>query len=362
MFIEYSRDAISKTPRAELEQSLLSACNAMGSGNHVVCTETRDLAGEIVHDMIKTNHCIASYFDVLREHFSEIASVKLYVTSFIKIIHGDTPPSARIVGNKYEISIGIALTTQSEFWYKACFIAENIFDIRGYYLIYKACFPNGPYLKSDDTLGGGTTTSNVVAQKINDGRIVLCILDSDRHFPTDKIKDTASKVLALDIPDSCNVIITKSREVENLFLSKKILEHLRNNRLTQRDTDILNIIQKAEEKQAEARFYFDVKSGYSYKTIANNAYLHLCFAPSKVNCKTFTTDENCKNCKSCNCIIIQGLGGNFFSNEILNCVSIKDNIETIYSGLPDFMKEEWRRLASAVLSWCCACKLNVLGA
>ena len=333
----------------------------MDSGNHVVCTQTRDLAREIINATIKTNHGIASHFDALKEHFSEIAGVKLCVNSFIKIVHGNTPPSARLIGNQCEISIGIALTTRSEFWYKTCFVAENLDDIRGYYLIYKACFPNGPSLKSDDTLGGGTTASDVVAQKIADGRIVLCILDSDKHSPDDKIKDTAAKVLKLPIPPSCNVVITESHEIENLFLAKKILEYLRNNNLTERDADVLRIINTAEKKQIDARFYYDIKSGYNYKTIASNAYLHECFAPSKVNCKSFTTDENCKNCKTCNCLIIQGLGRKFFSDDILNCESLKDNIVTIYSELPDFVKREWLRMASAVLSWCCAYKLNALG-
>lgn len=74
-------------------------------------------------------------------------------------------------------------------------------------------------LSFDERPGGGSTTAQVFAKLVGDGKIVLAIADSDKKCPGDKVGGTAAKLLPVAKKALQHVHVLHVRSAENLISS-----------------------------------------------------------------------------------------------------------------------------------------------
>ena len=358
MFIEYSSDAVKNSGHSVLRKSLDYSCTAMRDGTHVVCTENRDVAERICSIMSAEQH-IYRFFDRIHEYFAQIACVKNEVDVFVRIISGTSSPKVKKMRDKKKvISIGIQQTLNEYFWRETTFVTENTVDYDAYKIIVAQSNPLGIRVKSYSQNGGGTTTAAVIKNLITENRFILCMVDSDRHYPGDKLGETAKKVvkIAKDTPLCC-VDIISSLEIENLFLTEGIICCLYGGHSFPEYKKIIDSLRSARLFHGDIGFFYDVKKGYVYKKIRGNHYLLTSFQNDIQDCGRNMSKCDCKECDN---FVIKGLGSDFLF-EVVNKDDIVTEIQKNYSFFPEHIKAEWQRIARIVLSWCCANRLEVLG-
>ena len=356
MFIEYSQEAIDCCSNDVVIQSLLAASTAMREGNHIVCTCHAELAQQIVDLTRESNQSVARAFNKLKESFAQIAAVKKYVCVYINICTGNQI-SVYQNENTRIICVGIERTLYSDFWHETLLILENFQDEKPYRILYKASNIHNIEVKWEPVLGGGTTTADVVEKNVNQGKLVLCIADGDVHSPHSDIGETARKIVQkAEGHYLCRVITTNCSEVENLFFDYAILYHFNydSDIKNQRIFDCLN---KAQTLKGDILFYYDVKKGHRYKNIKDNEYLLNAFSKSIDICENRRFDGVCKNCKDCQCVVIEEMGKNYLS-QLLGKRDAEPHIIAIFDSLSGSLQNEWRRIAQELTSWCCACKIN----
>ena len=359
MFIEYSRDAIEKTEYSILKKSLDHSCTAMRDRNHVVCTENRYVADRIC-TIMKNDQQIPYFYDKLSECFSQIAAIKNEVDVFVRIVPGNASSKATTSNGKKVISIGIQRTLEKYFWRETVFVTENPSDHDAYKIICEENNPHGICIEFDPQNGGGSTTPAVIQDLTKDHyRLILCAIDGDKHNPSADFGDTAKRTItALKNMVLCNIFVIESLEIENLFLTEEIVRCLDNNKLSSDHERIISSLKKAQCIHEKIWFFYDVKKGFRYKNIKNNQYLLEAF---KCNIQSCQKDISKCSCKSCDNIVIENFGGDYLKN-VITCDRVTSQIHVLYSQFPQYMQDEWIRIAKIILSWCCAYHLNVLGA
>ena len=357
MFIEYSKDAIENSEHGILKKSLNHSCTAMRDGTHVVCTENRDVAA-LISSSMKDDQQILCFFDKLCEYFTQIAGIKNEVDVFVKIISGNTPPTKRTTSNgKKEISIGVQQTLDKYFWRETTFVTENPSDHDAYKIICETNNPHGISIDFDSQNGGGTTTSAVIKDLTKSNRLILCATDGDRHCPG-RVGPTALQTVQ-DLKDIilCRIFVIKSLEIENLFLSEEIVRCLDNGHLFSDHDKIISSLKSAQNIHEDIWFFYDVKKGYRYKKIKSIRYLLESFTDNIHKCQNDMTKCNCEICDN---IVIGNFGGDFLT-KVIGCKQITSQIPVFYAKFPQYMQNEWKRIARIILSWCCAYQINALG-
>ncbi len=356
MFIEYSQEAIDCCSNDVVIQSLLLASTAMREGNHIVCTCNAKLAQQIVDLTLKSNQSVARSFNKLKESFAQISAVKKYICVYINICAGNQISVSQNENNRI-ICVGIERTLCSNFWHETLLILENYQDEKPYRILYKACNIHNIMVKWEPVLGGGTTTADVVEKNVNQNKLVLCIADGDVHAPHSDIGETARKIVQkAEGHYLCRIITTNCSEVENLFFDYAILscfnydEDVKNQR-------IFSCLDKARTLKNDILFYYDVKKGHRYKNIKDNDYLLNAFSMNINTCENRRFDDICKNCKDCQCVVVEDMGKNYLS-QLLGQKEAESRIIAIFDSLSESLQEEWRRIAQELTSWCCACQIN----
>ena len=356
MFIEYSQEAIDCGFNDVIIQSLLAASTAMREGNHVVCTCHAELAQQIVDLTRESNQSVARAFNKLKESFAQIAAVKKYICVYINICAGNQISVCQN-GNSRVICVGIEQTLYSDFWHETLLILENFQDEKPYRILYEACNIHNIMVKWEPVLGGGTTTADVVEKNVNQSKLVLCIADGDVHNPHSDIGETARKIVQkAEGHYLCRIITTNCREVENLFFDYAILscfnydEDVKNKR-------IFSCLDNARTLKNDILFYYDVKKGHRYKSIKDNEYLLNAFSMNINTCENRRFDGICKNCKDCQCVVVEEMGKNYLS-QLLDKKEAESQIIAIFNSFSDLLQEEWKRIAIELTSWCCACQIN----
>ncbi|MBN3851859.1 hypothetical protein G3N59_00575 [Paraburkholderia sp. Ac-20340] len=190
------------TENSVVSIALDNIANAHREGAHVIFSE-RNVAehllsiGESLGGRTKqTLRNVINRYAQLAE-FAETVEVKIFIGLFDNI-------HAVIENGKRFIKIPVACVTSS-LLQKPYLLVENIDDAKFYgflttELASKLNFSG--HLSFEAYNGGGNTTGNVYEHlKNSTDRLCLCIVDSDRRFPTSKPGETANKVLASDKTD-----------------------------------------------------------------------------------------------------------------------------------------------------------------
>ena len=404
MYIEYNRDVLGYLKSQELIDSLDHAATAMKEGNHIICTEKDEMALIISDTMSTISKKVASCFRKLYDSYSTFASVRKQVCLYIKIV-----PGCNIcVREGACIKVSIDKTSKSAFWQRTNLILEHSDEAQYYESIIKQFnFDICPNYTA--TLGGGSTIAEQLDNYNNGFNIVLCISDSDKRCPgpidgqcrINSSKSCTASCLgktARDLIDAgnrasaiCHVEILKVREIENLFFSKEILHDLAENDATKQN--IAYALELAEAMDPNIWSIFDVKSGFLFQSIRKNIFLKNVFSYSFSACSNMDNNTICSKCVSClqcdasseyimpleckkhktpdgieknvtcrNCssIVVRGLGKQYLRDLFER--NFMTRISLYFESFPQYLKDEWRRIAYIIVSWCCGEKLEVLGA
>lgn len=201
--------------------------------------------------------------------------------------------------------------------------------------------------------GGGSTTYQVLDDKLSSRFLVLCILDSDKRHPSCQLGDTAKKCQRVSRKHSQfhKLIVMKDvREIENL-IGKKILE------LATENEEIENIELSIDLNSCSVA-YFDFKFGLKKHDLLSSAECDQHWnslikpaSPAKMELEN-NCNLQCESRQSCTCILIPGLG-----EGVLKSVNkfIKEQhlhrIAHLFSGPKYFLIEN---LGEAVAEWCMA--------
>lgn len=158
------------------------------------------------------------------------------------------------------------------------FVVENIDDAKFYELLTKAFLVGRHgYLPSpmyyDVRPGGGLTTASVLDYYRKTAKYsILCVVDSDKSFPLDKLGDTAKKIEQLEIDPEHEFILCYTlgvREAENLLpweWTKTIIAEKR--KLTSESYVITDLFQV----NPECQLYYDLKDGFSKKYLDDGGF------------------------------------------------------------------------------------------
>ena len=403
MYIEYSKDVLRYLNSQELIDSLDHAATAMKEGNHIICTEKDEMALTISDTMSTVSKKVANCFRKLYDSYSIFASVRKQVCLYIKIIPGRNICVRE--GNCIKVSID--RTSKSTFWQKTNLILEHSDEAQYYESIIKQ-FDFDICPNYTTTLGGGATIAEQLDNYNNGFNIVLCISDSDKKCPgpidgqcrVHPSKPCTASYLgktARDLIDArnrasaiCHVEILKVREIENLFFSKEILHDLAENDATKRSIE--HVLELADTIDPNIWSVFDVKSGFLFQSIKKNIFLKNVFSYSvstcpnmdnaicskcvscprcdasseyimPIECKKYRTPDGIEKnvtCRNCSSIVVRGLGKQYL--EDLCERNFMTRISSYFESFPQYLKDEWRRIAYIIVSWCCGEKLEALGA
>lgn len=112
-------------------------------------------------------------------------------------------------------------------------------------------------LRADPVSGGGGNTHRVLQQvAINDQRLCVCVVDSDKKAPTEGPGATATPCAAVSAPGLYLVMLTDSRMIENA-IPWRLIDKVRSSRVPLPSTELTS----ADQKYAQTSQYLNLKRG-----------------------------------------------------------------------------------------------------
>lgn len=194
-------------------------------GKHIVDFENSTLAEKNLNDLFSDNINIQKTIEFYKLQKQNIKSLRKKVTQYVEVHIGKY--GIRCVENQKIISVDISYF-DSEL--SPCYVlSENPYDSDFYIsILYNARHFNRYHLLTNTNLsfevdnGGGYGTHNMFERRVNEKKVVLCIVDSDKKTKTAKISGTSGKVKETldkmeEIPKIADVHILEVREKENLI-------------------------------------------------------------------------------------------------------------------------------------------------
>ena len=163
--------------------------------------------------------------------------------------------------------------------YREChLLAENLDDIKMYSAILNYFKRLNGYEKVEEAyypiLGGGNTTKDVYESEILLKKsLVLCIVDSDKHFSSDSVGETAKQVLEIENKymafNSYLYIMENVLEVENLVPIRVYEEYVRLHN-TEEAKQALNSIKIIMKDNVDCLSFYDYKLGINTRRLLDN--------------------------------------------------------------------------------------------
>lgn len=317
---------------------------------------------------------------------------KVYKNQFIvyvKILSNENQFKKTIEDNKHVYEVPIEYFYDNAFLTETALVTENLRDA----WLYKAMVKK--YIKETIDInlqieleyinGGGADSYTTYEEEIKKNKLVLCIVDSDKKFPQDKIGNTAKNVDSIYKKYEKNKITRVYklgvREKENLVPPSFYIlcTHTGNDKALKR---LLNI-EKEGAEACEFLKYMDMKHGIKIDTLKEGDYKNYLDKiiedyQGLIGCDG--DEETVQDNKH-----ILGIGSKAietFREEILednldnilkekekekeehNSPSIESEIEILkekklkkqklFAYLPEYIEEEWYDLCNIILAWGCA--------
>lgn len=276
ILLEASNDELSSVKKGDAEDLFSLLLDADRFGRHLVvlprrvCSwaeENLDLSGRNLKHLVG-----------IRENFSTRGKIPTAAKLHLKVVMGSESISIRDgffqIGHVEFISGEYAQT-------KARMVVENLrTDSRLYEYIFGVSVSktNVPGWAVDFVLGGGDTTATAFEAEIARNRITVCVVDTDRIAPCDRLGQTAKKVLNIHAnrnefplhPASPYIGIameTVGHELEN-YVPMRSVKKLPAFRLPSSLESLIS--QKERKAPSECLWlYFDIKKGVDGKKISD---------------------------------------------------------------------------------------------
>lgn len=216
-------------------------------------------------------------FESLSKKAAESKGIYNLSQYIIRIVNKPLNPVTHQNG-KTIFQVSLEDIKNKEFSSLPLFVVENLDDATFYKLLTEA-FLIGKHgrlpspMDCDVRHGGGLTTASVLNYYRKTAKYsILCVVDSDKSFPLDKLGDTAKKIEQLEIDPEREFILCYTlgvREAENLLpweWTKTISAEKR--KLTSESCIITNLF----HEYPECQFYYDLKKGFSKKNLDDKGF------------------------------------------------------------------------------------------
>ncbi|ABF62548.1 hypothetical protein TM1040_3579 (plasmid) [Ruegeria sp. TM1040] len=191
--LEASNDELSSLTDDEAEDLFSRLLDADRMGRHIVVMNRRIC--EWGKQNTKLSGRNLSHLIDIKEAFATRGNISSYATCFLKVVLGNQPIS--IVDNCF--MMGHKEFLQGEYASsKTMLIVENLnSDSKLYEFIFEKSITKTkvPGWAVEFILGGGNTTVTAFEGEIAKKRITVCVVDTDKISPCDKLGTTARKVL-----------------------------------------------------------------------------------------------------------------------------------------------------------------------
>ncbi len=223
------------------------------------------------------------------------------------------------------------------------------------------------HLRMSKLGGGGADVAEHYKRCQNEkNRFCICIVDSDRHFPGDRLKATAASVKAIDDENQplCMYLYTHGHELENYIPTSwyKILVKDNPNKWP-----AVEFLERLENSSArEARKFLDMKSGLLLKQVLeamerqkhpiNGAYWQellsiISEVTNDINRECLEL-QKCQNPGSCKCRAMVGFGKNV-TGTIIALLNSPRGRRQLENALGSTTRADWEAMGGQVLAWCC---------
>lgn len=210
--------------------------------------------------------------------------------------------------------------------------------------------------------GGGNTTAPTFKRKVEQKEeLCLCILDSDKKYPTDPSRGETARRLAREVrnqltPKYHYYVEDRCRELENM-LPESFYQHQYGNDINKKG--ILPKLKMLKEAEERSSLFFDMKKGLKCFDVTR------CLDTKKKDPQWSFLNNNdfgdppcdtqqCTIEKTVACNIVDGFGTKILEHFISfynNAES--DQVQTILSTSNQHLAEIWKEIGNLVLSWCC---------
>jgi hypothetical protein len=346
---------------------------ARKEGKHSVIASPSGIDKILNSDVISSSS--KKVFNKLRAEAKSFLSYLSFVSTYIEVVYPCLIPSKRQDNNKNVIKIPPKFSTDTETIQRTIFLSENLEDIEFYGFIAKAfcCWNKMPFILSyEPRNGGGSTTGETYysVQK-NEKRFCLCIVDSDKIYPTSPLGETAKRVEKADDPNCpySSYWTLRVSEIENLIPSSFFSDFCVNDAEKQKALKLLEEILGGNHPGAIN--FLDIKKGLQFKKILDSkdekAQLFWFQVLSGVSANLASVDTWCiqnnacqgdsssskdiknKTQKKCQCKLNLGFGDKVLSH-LIEWLKDKDPAHSAHL-VNEITRKEWEEVGQLMLSW-----------
>lgn len=219
---------------------------------------------------------------------------------------------------------------------------------------------NGLRLKLDPTPGGGGNTHRVLESKAITGqKISVCVVDSDRESPHEKLKSdsTAEKCMQITAHGVYQVIVSTGREIEN-HIPSRLLDNI--NRTWEGDKPSNSYI-RLNKAHPDITLFNDMKSGvkkWNIDLMNENSknYWQSAYQALGINPKCCENSCQSKNSGDCCTSILHPFGKSLLKSSGQYLKSQASNPKRHTDYLPSPNDSFWKSMGAVVAAYCIAPK------
>ena len=256
----------------ELEEIFSNLIDADRSGRHFFVLK-RELCGWIINN-IELSRINRTHLNSIREKYSSRGGLLKVAGAYVNITIGNAPIT---LDERDVFSIGHKLLLKGKYLLNESYLivenSQSDGELYNYIFDRMKKITNIPSINIDVIHGGGSTIDNIFFSNIEEGKIVVCIVDHDRRAPMDKMSVTAKNVIQIyekkneqsNNDDKCFIglaIETVGRELEN-YIPYNLFKIMYNDSY-QYFEELDRLFSQVESTTSEIYFwlYFDVKNGF----------------------------------------------------------------------------------------------------
>jgi hypothetical protein len=300
----------------------------------------------------------------LPSKYTQYGALLKSIETIVKIDTSTYPPKKNGI-NQWQTSLSIfdSLNTSN----KVNIVCENLDDCGISILAAKAYqyennLSNGINICCEQVPGGGSTTPDCLRHKIEDNKyICLCLTDSDKYSPLDKISETTKK---------CQHIVDKSNWIsESIHTNAREIENILPLNLIKLSVDSYNFDRfdaiEQSTRLSQTLDHFDFKSGtcirwinekiqnsndpddFWKKAIENFISAGLIKSPPTKECSPNSC--NTINTENCDLNIFPRLGKNLARTVLTQGKAM--SAQKINEASKNCRNEHWYRLGKVIFEW-----------
>jgi len=365
MIFELDDDIINHIGNPDIEGAIEAISMSQNQSRHIMLASLQLL--NILRNNFPNNSAIQA---AVRKSISEYvysATLKDLTQYYVKLIANGNSPRLFIQDQHRVIYLPAKLVNQSnDTWLETILIGEYITDCHFFLNIAKRYIQVNGITKYDlrfhSENGGGNTTGYIYSQKQLTNRPTICIVDSDKEFPSDINKGTAEelKIYNNRYKPLSQYIILDVHEIENLLTKDMIDVALVGDPNWVPTSATAQVIQNLQAYSPNISF-FDLKLGLrraemrSLSTSNPKKYRYLDKALkasssiSETDTYACTRAAACTTPKNCNCYIIEPL-----KNRKIVKKSVENNACFSLPNPSGYANMHWDKISTFLFSWGCS--------